>query len=932
METPPKTPASASAFSEPVDDLDNYDCPGDYADDTDAENSSNPETATEPIPSVFAWKLSPSVKESIYVKKNFKCRERVDKRLVYGFIANNMGISFRGHHKNDWLSEKWETELDMIKDYKEKLDRDGFETGEFWTSYHLAGHKWGRILPASNLSLSIFHRPTRHRFARDAYIDIDMINAQPSAVSEICRMNNHPCPLLDKYVADPLKLRQKIMKFHNCSKDNAKRLILRLLFGGNYDVWKKENGIETNKDKQLASVSNMVEEIKTIMNIVYEANKHIETDVLKQDKTKWKTVNEKRRGVMGLWSQTVERLIQETAINYLVKEKKFNLADIVPSQDGFMILKELWYDGLLRDIGNVVKGTYCIDMNWLDKPFDEAIEIPMYEGDKSYLEWEASVSSKQMADTFLTELGRNVVRNNGSLYVFYREKKTHNIYKNEAGEEVKDESNKNNTELGRWYDETSKKERNKLTIMVSEDLYEINDTNIRKAVELSKDELDNMLKINRRMTSSISNIQEIIIHIITRARQADKDFNSDPFLLGFENGLYDLMKNEFRKYTYTDYITLSTKYDYNKPNYTDEKVKKLREDLEAVISAIHPNADKKKLMYETLASGLDGRLYQKLFLFNGGGGNGKGLIASLMSIILGSYYHQVNSGVIKDMDASEKANAPSPDIANLQHRRFLLFEEIGTKNGNAISSAMMKKLTGGGDITGRFLGCDPIVFQLASTIVMYFNEEPDFDGEMGDAEARRFVDLFFEVNFTTDEEKIGKTEGKITWKKGNPFYETMTWKMSVRDIFLDILLDKYAKNLNKEGRKDEEKELGIVFTIPECVKRATKEFMKNQNAFIPIVDELFLNVPVVAEGKKIIIKENENSITIKDMWSDVSNTSEYKELSYSRKRTYNEKAFKKWVINKYHTTTPKDRGLYVLGVIRKPYQEKGGDIEVEEEE
>ena len=930
METPPKTPASASAFSETVDDLDNYDCPDDYADDTDAENSSNPETATEPIPSVFAWKLSPSVKESIYVKKNFKCRERVDKRLVYGFIANNMGISFRGNHKNAWLSEKWETELDMIKDYKERLDRDGFETGEFKTAYHLAGHKWGRILPAGNLSLSIFHRTTRHRLARDAYVDIDMINAQPSAVSEICRMNNHPCPLLDKYVADPLKLRQKIMKFHNCSKDTAKRLILRLLFGGSYNVWKEESGIETNKDKQLASVSNMVDEIKTIMNTVYEANKHIETDVLKQDKTKWKTLNDKKRGVMGLWSQTVERLIQETAINYLVKEKKFNLADIVPSQDGFMILKELWYDGLLRDIGNVVKGTYCIAMDWLDKPFDEAIEIPMYEGDKSYLEWEASVSSKQMADTFLTKLGRNVVRNNGSLYVFYKEKKTHNIYENEKGEEVKDDTNKNNTELGRWYDETSKKERNKLTIMVSEDLYEINDTNIRKAVELSKDELDNMLKINRRMTSSISNIQEIITHIITRARQADKDFNSDPFLLGFENGLYDLMKNEFRKYTYTDYITLSTKYDYNKPNYTDEKVKKLREDLEAVISAIHPNPDKLKLMYETLASGLDGRLYQKLFLFNGNGGNGKGLIASLMSIILGSYYHQVNSGVIKDMDASEKANAPSPDIANLQHRRFLLFEEIGTKNGNAISSAMMKKLTGGGDITGRFLGCDPIVFQLASTIVMYFNDEPDFDGEMGDAEARRLVDLFFEVNFTTDEEKIGKAEGKITWKKGNPFYETMTWKMSVRDIFLDILLEKYAENLNKEGRKEEEKELGIVFTIPDCVKRATKEFMKNQNVFIPIVNELFINVPVVAEGKKIKITP-ENAIALKDMWSDISNTTEYRELTNSRKRTYNEKAFKKWVINKYRTHTPKDRGMYVLGVNRKPYQEKG-DIEVEEED
>jgi hypothetical protein len=77
--------------------------------------------------------------------------------------------------------------------------------------------------------------------------------------------------------------------------------------------------------------------------------------LLGDNKKKWKNVKEEKRGTVERWAQSVERLVQETAIQWLVDNKGMVLEDIVPCQDGFMIHKELLYDGILEDIKRVMK-------------------------------------------------------------------------------------------------------------------------------------------------------------------------------------------------------------------------------------------------------------------------------------------------------------------------------------------------------------------------------------------------------------------------------------------------------------------------------------------------------------------------------------------------------------------------------------------------
>ena len=148
-------------------------------------------------------------------------------------------------------------------------------------------------------------------------------------------------------------------------------------------------------------------------------------------------------------------------------------------------------------------------------------------------------------------------------------------------------------------------------------------------------------------------MNDVIKHILTKAKEIDEDFNSDPFLLGFNNGVYDLKNDVFRDYTYNDYITLSTKYDYKQPDYNDPSNDEIKETLVKIFEDIHPDPEHRELYLKVLASGLDGRAYQKLFLFNGQGGNGKGLTGALMDSVLGDYYFQPGNGILKDV---ERAN------------------------------------------------------------------------------------------------------------------------------------------------------------------------------------------------------------------------------------------------------------------------------------
>jgi hypothetical protein len=120
-----------------------------------------PETAPEPTP--FNWTLNRAEwTTTIFAKK--KMRERCNIRLIYGFIKAEMGIAYGGLSRYSGMPSEIKTELDLVKNYKNLWKE---KEKYFSVAHTLPKHKWGRTIPNKYLSLSIFHRPTRHRLCAD---------------------------------------------------------------------------------------------------------------------------------------------------------------------------------------------------------------------------------------------------------------------------------------------------------------------------------------------------------------------------------------------------------------------------------------------------------------------------------------------------------------------------------------------------------------------------------------------------------------------------------------------------------------------------------------------------------------------------------------------------------------------------------------------
>jgi phage/plasmid-associated DNA primase len=807
---------------------------------------------------IFNWKLNEKMfKTSIFLKKNMK--ENPSLMNVLGYIKDEMGNTPLRRMN---MKLPYKTELEMMKAYKKKYTK-----GSFYIKIVLSKHKWGRTLPVDYLSLSIMKRSVRHSLCDGIYMDIDMENAQPSILYQIAKQNNMECKILKKYVENPKKYRALIMDHHNCDKDVAKKLPISLIMGGTYEGWIKEFNVQVT-ESLLKEFVEMETEMMLIMEVVYNMNPHIKKDVLKENPTKWKNINEEKRGVMGLWCQSIEKLFQETAIEAILSNEIF-IEDIIPSQDGFMILKDLYDDELLKVCQKAIKEAFDINIIFTNKPFDEKFVINPYTEGLKKSEWVDIISVKKLADSLLKLKGDNILRNNDNLFIYYEK---------------------------RWYNETVGDKRYKFMRYISEDLYDYMKNEIETDISLDENEIDSLLAELRRNTSSSSKMKDVMGHTLSKAKESKEPFDSKPFLIGFDNGVIDLLECSFdddlkicfKDYTFNDYITMTCGYDY-KPNEDIDK----RQVLADLITSIQPKQDERDYLLQILASGLDGRAYQKIHFFNGLGGNGKGLIGGLMSEILGDYYHQPGNGILKDI---EKANVPSPDMINLKNKRYINFKEL---EGN-IRLPALKNLTGEGEFSGRYLNQNPEKFKMTSTWVAEFNNPPDIDGKPQPADYRRMVDVCFPSNFTDDEDKIGKTINGISYQRGNDYFTTPEFRKEYKYVFLELLIGIYCQFQDKEIKTK-----GIKFTVPASIKERTSKLMDGFNLFHKITKDLW----ELGDGEK--------KIGLKEIWDSIKEHPDYKALTTRLKKQYSRDEYYSYLQGVFKVDETAQRTKYIIGLKQK---------------
>lgn len=234
----------------------------------------------------------------------------------------------------------------------------------------------------------------------------------------------------------------------------------------------------------------------------------------------------------------------------------------------------------------------------------------------------------------------------------------------------------------------------------------------------------------------------------------DRDFlekqDQYPYLLCFNNGVFDFQENIFRNGRPEDYITKSTCIDYIDISKVEDSI--LNEVVE-FMEQLFPVEELRNYMWQHLASTLIGTNENQTFnIYTGCGRNGKSMLVMLMSKILGEY-----KGTVPITLITQKRNSiggTSSEVVQLKGLRYAVMQE--PTKGDQINEGIMKEITGGDPIQGRALYKEMVTFipqfKLAVCTNTLFDIKSNDDGTWRRIRVCPFMSKFTENPVNDDED------------------------------------------------------------------------------------------------------------------------------------------------------------------------------------
>ena len=184
----------------------------------------------------------------------------------------------------------------------------------------------GRVYPAKSLSLCSLRREIRHTLAFGNYVDIDVSNAHPEILNQLCIHHDIKTKYLNQYVSNRTEILKETMENYECSRDEAKTLFISLMYYGSFESWPN-----AHKKEPTDFIYNFINELK----LISEKFINVNPDIVKIVKALQK--KNLKGSVMSIILQEKERIILECVYNYLNSKKIINKNDCVLCFDGIMI-------------------------------------------------------------------------------------------------------------------------------------------------------------------------------------------------------------------------------------------------------------------------------------------------------------------------------------------------------------------------------------------------------------------------------------------------------------------------------------------------------------------------------------------------------------------------------------------------------------------
>ena len=283
--------------------------------------------------------------------------------------------------------------------------------------------------------------------------------------------------------------------------------------------------------------------------------------------------------------------------------------------------------------------------------------------------------------------------------------------------------------------------------------------------------------------------------------------DSQLHLVGFENGVYDLDKLEFRDGRPEDYISFTTYSDY----ICLSNLKETHAEVYRLIRKILPEDDVYEYIMKVLASCLDGKIRdEKFHIWTGTGANGKSTIIDLFNKSFGDYAGGLPVSLLTQKRAA--SGAANPELAKTKGKRFICMQE--PEEQDKIRVGLMKELTGGDTIQARELYKAPFEFKPQFKMILCCNELPGIDGNDGGT-WRRLRVVEYKSTFVDNPDPNVQFQYKKDYSIKDRVFDS-----DFLQTFISILIDYYIK-YKKDGYKIKE---------PEEVLKYTKDYQKSSNA------------------------------------------------------------------------------------------------------
>ena len=302
----------------------------------------------------------------------------------------------------------------------------------------------------------------------------------------------------------------------------------------------------------------------------------------------------------------------------------------------------------------------------------------------------------------------------------------------------------------------------------------------------------------------------------------EETLDSNEFLIGFKNGVYDLKSLTFRNGNPDDRITFCVKYDYIEYNKNDPVLSEIKECIRKIL----PSDDVREYILRLFSSLLDGKNRdQKFHVFTGKGSNGKSIISKLLEFTLGDYADVLNSAVITTND--KDGNAASPELAQSKGKRLLSIGE--PPSDQDLRTDKIKKYTGCDRIKARQLFGIPFTFVPQFKMILICNKLPPIPEKGHDAGIwRRMCVTPFESKFTFKHNEVDETKN-IYLADTSLDDKLQEWAQPFMWILINEFYPKYIKSTNQGG--------GL--QIPEKVLLKTEKYKSESDIHLEFLKHYY---------------------------------------------------------------------------------------------